>query len=477
MSPFVFWSVIKSLPTYLEADHRLAPTFALIHGYHVYYPPDAGPVLSTLYGPVTVLTYIPATIASTPTMAILIATILTLAIFYVATLLAIRGAAGVIWMKWWQLFGLTVGVVWLIAPVQRTSAQIHADAPALACAAIAALFAMRKRYRFSVWENPVLSGLFGVLSIFAKQNMVPLLVALAIWFALREGWKGLAVFFVCVAVFSALMVGLTTAILGTPQAFYFNCVYVPLHQPFDKALLFPTIAQLTVVSLAILLIPIGHILQSWVQANDGLRDFLIERRTPLLVLIGVLMMPASIMGRMKLGGSENSLGLSLFFFVLALLAEIAASRTGSLTDLLSTNAIKLWTVPLLIACIAVLGSAVYKSIKAQPAGPIQHAYEYSKVHPGKVYFPQFPLVQLMSEGKLYHFSWGLTDRRNAGVPVSDAHFQANIPDNATVIAVTGFVPQFEADMTSRQGPRIENFEDAGQLPQFEFFEVKRLGGK
>ena len=169
-----------------------------------------------------------------------------------------------------------------------------------------------------------------MLSIFAKQNLVPLLIGLAIWFALREGWKGLSVFTVSVAAFTALMVGITDALLGSAHAFYFNCVYIPLHQPFDKALLFPTVAQLTVISLAILLIPIGRILQSWTQSNDGLRDFLIARRTPLLVLIGVLMMPASIMGRMKLGGSENSLGLSLFFFVLALLAEVAASRTGSL---------------------------------------------------------------------------------------------------------------------------------------------------
>jgi hypothetical protein len=65
----------------------------------------------------------------------------------------------------------------------------------------------------------------------------------------------------------------------------------------------------------------------------------------------------------------------------------------------------------------------------------------------------------MAEGKLSHFSWGLTDRRNAGMPVSAAHFQANIPATAKAIAVTGFVPQLEADMPSRQGPRIAHFEE------------------
>jgi hypothetical protein len=60
------------LPNYLEADHRLAATFALTHGYHVYYPSNSGPVLSTLYGPVTVLAYLSASLASRLTAAILI---------------------------------------------------------------------------------------------------------------------------------------------------------------------------------------------------------------------------------------------------------------------------------------------------------------------------------------------------------------------------------------------------------------------
>jgi hypothetical protein len=477
LSPFFFWSVLKGLPNYLEADHRLAPTFAMIHGYQVYYPPDAGPALSTLYGPVTFLTYLPVTFASTPTAAILIGTLLTLTIFFLATTLVIRTAAGATWMKWWQLFGLTVGVVWLIEPVERTSAQLHADAPALACAALAALFAMRRRYGSAAWENAALSGLFGMLSVFAKQNMVPLLLGLAIWFSIRERWKGLSIFVVSVAAFSALMIVITATLLGGASAFYFNCVYMPLHQPFDKALLFPTIAQLTVISLALLLIPMARILQSWSQSDDCLREFLIVQRTPLLVLIGILMVPAAIMGRLKLAGGENSLGLSLFFFVLALLAETSAHRVGRFADLLSANEIKLWSLPLLIACIVGMGSAVYKSLTPRLTSPIRQAFDYSRRHPGKVYFPQFPLAQLMAEGELYHFSWGLTDRRNAGVPVSNAHFLANIPPTAKVIAVTGFVPQFETDMTSRQGPQITHFEDASQLPQFEFFQIRRSASK
>ena len=474
LAPFVFCSIVRNLPNYLEADHRLAPTFALTHRYSVYYPPESGPALSTLYGPVTILAYLPATLASTPTNAILIGTILTLLVVYVSIFLVVRAAAGTTWMKWWQLFGLIVGVIWLIGPVERTTAHIHADAPALAFAALAAMFAMRQSSTFAKWD-PVLAGLFGMLSIFAKQNMVPVLVGLAIWFALRMGWKGLCVFMGATVFFSALMTAITIKTMGTAAAFYFNCVYVPLHQPFDKTLFFPTIMQLAIISLAVLVIPTGRILQSWIQSDETLKIFLLHRRTPLLLLLGALMIPASILGRMKLGGNENSIGLCLFFFVLALLAEVAALHNRGFDDLLSANEIKLWTLPLLTLCIVGLWSAIFLSLKSASPSPIRQAFEYSRRHPGKVYFPQFPLAGLMADGNLYHFSWGLTDRRNAGKPVPDEHFQANLPPHAEVIAVTGSVPQFEADMSARQGPRIENFPDAAQLPQFEFFEVRRRG--
>jgi hypothetical protein len=106
-----------------------------------------------------------------------------------------------------------------MTPVERTSAQIPADAPALACAALAALFAMRQAHRFSIWENPVLSALFAIFSIFAKQNMIPLLVGLAIWFVLRAGWKVISSFTASIGLFSALLICPTVSLLGGFEPF------------------------------------------------------------------------------------------------------------------------------------------------------------------------------------------------------------------------------------------------------------------
>jgi hypothetical protein len=84
-----------------------------------------------------------------------------------------------------------------------------------------------------------------------------------------------------------------------------------LHQPFDRAQFLPALNSLTIQSLALLLIPTARILRAWTQTSSDLRDFLITQKTPLLVLIGIFLAPAALLGRIKVGGNDNSLALSL----------------------------------------------------------------------------------------------------------------------------------------------------------------------
>src|SRR5689334_8172234 len=41
-------------------DARLAPTIGMTRGYALYYPAEDGPVLNTIYPPLTALSYLPA---------------------------------------------------------------------------------------------------------------------------------------------------------------------------------------------------------------------------------------------------------------------------------------------------------------------------------------------------------------------------------------------------------------------------------
>lgn len=449
----------------LAADHRLAPTFGLVHGYRLYYPGDQGPVLSTLYGPVTALVYLPAALASTPAGAMFLAALITMALFYGGSWFALRQAAPR--AKWWQMLGVMVTAAWAIPPLQRAASTIHADAPAAGFAAVAVAFAMRSKWRVSRWENEFFCGAFCVASILAKQNMVPLVVGLAAWIFLRSRWKGLAIFGASSLICSTAMLALIEVRLGGIKAFLFNCYYLPRHQPYEMALLFPAWSQLVIASFALLAIPLFLLMRDWEGSEASLRDFLLQRKTPLLALCGVLLVPTSIMGRLKYGAGESALCPALLFFALLLVPEILNTRSserGSLTG----RSVAL--VSALLFCVAAGVPVAYLALKARPSNPAQQVFAYCRENPGKVYFPQFPLAQLMAEGTLYHFSWGLNDRRAASVAVTDAHFANNIPDTS-VMAILPWIPEWDKEVAKHHAEAVA-LTGAPQLPGFEFFAMR-----
>jgi hypothetical protein len=59
---FLILTRILSTPFWEWNAARLAPTFALVKGYQLYYGQNDGAVLNTIYGPVTAITFLPATL-------------------------------------------------------------------------------------------------------------------------------------------------------------------------------------------------------------------------------------------------------------------------------------------------------------------------------------------------------------------------------------------------------------------------------
>jgi hypothetical protein len=119
-------------PSITENDHRLAPTFALAHGYRLYYGPTQGPVLSTIYGPVVAVAYAPSLVASTPMAAVRLATIITIILFFLPMfLVAGTGEARFDWQRYVCVLGLAAALTSLSTSLDASSVLVHADAPAL----------------------------------------------------------------------------------------------------------------------------------------------------------------------------------------------------------------------------------------------------------------------------------------------------------------------------------------------------------
>ncbi len=101
---------------------------------------------------------------------------------------------------------------------------------------------------------------------------------------------------------------------------------------------------------------------------------------------------------------------------------------------------------------------------------MDNVFRYSKAHPGSIYFPDYPLAVLLAEGHLYHFSWGLQDREQAGYPVNAQEFLRYTP-HSHVMALTLMNFPWEAAIQAHCGQMLHPpFES--ELPGFSFCTVR-----
>jgi hypothetical protein len=458
-----FCLAVFQAPSLSENDHRLAPTFALAHGYRLYYGPEEGPVLSTIYGPVVAVAYAPSLLASTPMAAVRFATIITIILFFLPMfLVAERGKAGVKWPRYLCVMGLAAALTSLSTSLETSSLLVHADAPALAAGALACWLSSATGSRFP-WRRAALAGLFTSVAVMAKQNMVPLAFALGLWWLLVS-WRSALVFVAgTVASLLAIWTG-TLAISTSLGAAWFNWFQIPAHQPYDKAMLFSAVDSLD-RTLLLYLLPIGAIIWGYMKKAGALS--VTSRLRPLSVLllwVGCCLVPTSVLGRIKAGGSDNALSPAIYFFALASMLELSAYLVGSPVGPGSRTARVALLLVLGTYVVVKLPENVYSLSTASGYSEMETVYNFSRSHPGQVYFPQFPLTILMAEDHLYDFSWGLSDRRAAGHPVSDKQFLEHTPPSTQRMALMPWVPYWEKDIYSRCRAGTETQEPS--LPAF-----------
>ena len=467
-------------PYSLWDDPRLAMTMAIYHGQRLYGPPDDGAQLTTIYGPVGPMMYLPAMIASRPDVAMIIAGILGQIYFFAPVALVCFGGhappPGSVGPRPRclpsLLFCLAVLVCTTTQSLEYSGFQIHVDAPALGFAGLACLAAChsspnpRGGVRFMGWLAGV--GVLAALAVFTKQTLLPLLPALVVTVGMRRGLATAG----ALCAMLAVAVGVTGGLLGAVFGFRemaFHAVLVPLAHSRDKSLLsvVPWAAGecLPLLSMPLALLMCRAALRTADQdAAPGARSFLNGPWLPFL-LAACLCAPAAALAFAKRGGAVNNWSMITYFLLLASLSFTAACLHAGQEALRSVSRGLVIATVLSLSLKVALADLPKRGMVMRVPSPTAKVFEYCRSHPGTTYFPWHPAAAFAAEGRLYHFYYAVYDRELAGRPITPDHFAAYTPAGHTFMCFdkegvlderffAAFVAGYDRcdEVSSRSGP-------------------------
>jgi hypothetical protein len=428
---FNFWSGL-----------RLFPAVALTYGYSPYQAPEDGLANGWIYPPGSVLAYLPATLFSDPTNAVLAGRCLSL-LYYFGPVIGLlvfevrrgRLKAGLACLLFMDFAVISHRVIALRYP----STEIHADAPALGLGAIS--LAMVGRIR---GDRLGMTGFAAVLAAICatltKQVQAPLMLIPTLWIAAssRHIWTTLRALAITAAL--ALVFVVPVVLICGPRVFFFNMWTLPGHHGMK----YQTMAEnarliewcLVVQARRPLLFTLGLALLSLVfigaKHAGGLR---ILRDDPIWLsfLVGAIFeIPIAALGYMKRGGDFNALAYALYPLLIAVIL-ILGRCVWSARSLAA----------LLVAFTLYLGVSETRhtirnggdsaSAKRSWITEEQMVLRYLQEHPGEAYFPLHTLDHLKVDGRRYHSDDGVNSWRLSGYAPSRNHIRKYMPPQTRII--------------------------------------------
>lgn len=463
----------------------LTPSLAILYGYNLYYSPDNGPVLDTMYGPVNYLVYLPSALGNNPTFVILLGELITV-LFYFLPILWLHIREHIRDSKILRFSGyvflLFCFLTIYIPPLNSTAFMIHADAPALGFCAIACGIIYDEQRRRRIFPL-LLSATFAVLAVWTKQITIPIVFALPTYVLLAQGFKSFIRYVGCIAVAGSVISTLIFLICN-PQALIYNIFTIPMRQPwvgyrtglvppfsFSGLLSLVEFAQTLmnyclVFGVILILYTCYQLFFDSKQQKKSIRQWFSDNPWTMLVITSLFMVPTLLLAIVKIGGNINNYGFALYFLVTAVnLVLIKTVSDSTLRYSHFTRKVTKLLVYVLVLAIAFIQipemAPIFVRLPNLARNPQQVAYDYARKHPGEVFFPWNPLSTLMAEGKLYHSAYGLFDREKAGIKLSDEQFRANIPANLKLVAFSSrlvlrntlkYLPEFTQQVTVDELP-------------------------
>ena len=415
---------------------RITPSVAWTKGYDVYYPANEGPILNTLYGPGTVLAFLPAALGRDPTSAILIAGAINVAAMALPLLWLLmrvrtrREHESDLHLRW-LVWALGCGMIYLYAGTSYMIESIHADSPAVGLMILAASIILFADKSLSM-RRMAASAFLAAFACFTKQIEVFALPGFFFFIGLTFSWRKAFIYAALVTGSALVLVGVFSVTMGGFANMLFNIVEVPSKHAWKGPRLEVLLKSGVALALAggfltLLLLPfMGWAFHHRKLSLSDVRSVLSENRWLLFVFIATTMIPGCLMGDVKVGGMNNSYH-SLYYLIAA----------GCLAMLVWVTSAPGPARPSLVLGIYLLGAVVVGvrapslinllGLRSLGQNAQQQAYEFALKHPGETIFPWNPLSTLYAEGKVYHFEYGVFDRVFAGFPPTPEHFAKHLP--------------------------------------------------
>ncbi|WP_428940916.1 hypothetical protein [Fontivita pretiosa] len=477
---------------------RMTPGVAWAMGDRLYHPPGQGPLLVRMYGPVSAMVYAPTALLATPTVGVLAGAGINLALFAIPMVWFLRcsgmAATGERPDASFILVGAALFALFAthVTKLLYTAAAVTVDAPAIGLAACACAMLVRSAGSAAPLRSGLLVGALAAASLWSKQTLAPIVVALPVYVLLVGGWRwGWRCILGMVLAAGAISYALLLA-FGV-EAMLFHTLIVPVRHPWqwpwlDKphALLramrmiradaMPALVLL-IVGLGLRLLCAAAVRLGEARRPESTRHVRLSdriaawaRANPWLVpaLLAICVLPTTGLAYAKVLGRGNNAAATSYFLLLAACSAIitalqvcfrgsdASRDTGpaiSASAAGDSAVVRPWARVLAMSvCLAfVLGIAArpreWLALPRQFAlwgelssSHLQIAYQYARQHPGEVYIPQYPLATLFSEGRAYHYEPAIQDLHLAGLTLSPRQLDEGLPPRLRQILVRDEIP-------------------------------------
>jgi hypothetical protein len=433
---------------------RLAPLFALRYGYRFYYGPDQGPILDTIYTPLSALLYFPVLIFSTPVPAVLAGSVMACCYSFAPVFYLIRRTISVARLvRAAPAFLAFFLLACTLDPLNTSMFSVHADAPAMGLGAAAIMSLLYAQGESGL----VASSVLVVAAVNTKQVVAPLMAVLCLYVLLTRGVRPMLRYCGYLAASLAAFALLWAVWFGWRE-FIFNTFVEPGLHPWrlpdcpscapatavpDKLKILVKLARVNsrVFLEEMFWIPVGYALLATLsyraETRRSIRIWLGANPWALWCAVGIAQLSTGLLSRAKVGGFANAYCYSFYFVLLGLLS--LAVSVGCAPDLaqVARRGVKAAGLTLLVVLMLARLPQYFGAAGAMRSlrnNPVETSYLYILSHPAHVYFPWFVLSELMAEKRLYHFEYGVVDRELAGYPPTREHWLAYIPQAMEQVA-------------------------------------------